>query len=240
VVSQSEVALAQAKLAKAQAKAKEAATELSFTIITAPFDGLVDHLHDQKGSMVKEGDVLTTLCDNSVMRVYFNVPEIRYLEYMANRNQDKEANHIELVLADGSKFPRAGTIIGPLAECDSKTGTFRFRADFPNLNGLLRHGQTGNVLLHKTLKDAIIIPQRATFEILDKRYAYVIGKDNVVHQHEIVVQKELEDVFVIKSGLSTADRIVIEGIRQVRDGEKVEFEFRDPQQALANQKNKAE
>ncbi len=83
VVSQNEVALFQAKLAKAQAKAELAQAELNFTIVKAPFDGIVDRLHEQQGSLIKEGDILTTLSDNSVMWVYFNVPEARYLEYMA-------------------------------------------------------------------------------------------------------------------------------------------------------------
>src|SRR5689334_22341311 len=82
VVSNQEVALQQAKLDKARAKAKLAAAELNFTIVRAPFDGIVDRLHEQQGSLVKEGEVLTTLSDNSVMWVYFNVPEARYLEYM--------------------------------------------------------------------------------------------------------------------------------------------------------------
>ena len=76
------------------------------------------------------------------------------------------------------------------------------------------------------MHDAIVIPQRATFEILDKRYVYVVDKDDVVHRREIVVQNEMDDIFVIKKGVGVGDRIVLEGIRQVRDGEKVEYEFR--------------
>ena len=87
VVSQNEVALYQAKLAKAQAKAKLAEAELNFTTVRAPFDGIVGRLQEQQGSLVKEGDILTTLSDNSVMWVYFNVPEARYLEYMASQGQ---------------------------------------------------------------------------------------------------------------------------------------------------------
>jgi membrane fusion protein (multidrug efflux system) len=82
--------------------------------------------------------------------------------------------------------------------------------------------------MHQTLKNALVIPQRATFEKLDKRYVYVVGKDGVVHQREIVIQNESEDLFAIKSGLDVNDRIVLEGVRQVRDGEKVEYEFRKP------------
>ena len=240
VVSQQEVALFQAKLAKAQAKAKLAEAELNFTMVRAPFDGIVDRLEQRQGSLIKEGDVLTTLSDNSVMWVYFNVPEARYLEYMADPDQDKEEQKIELVLANGSKFQQTGKIGAIEAKFNNETGNIPFRADFPNPDGLLRHGQTGNVLIHRTLKNAIVIPQRATFEILDKRYVYVVGKDDVVHQREIAIQHEMDDIFVIKKGLDVNDKIVLEGVRQVHDGEKVEYEFRRPEQVMANQKNKAE
>ena len=89
---------------------------------------------------------------------------------------------------------------------------------------------TGTVLIHRTLNNAIVIPQRAIFEILDKHYVYVVDKDGVVHQREIVIQNELDDIYVIKSGLDVNDRIVLEGTRRVRDGEKVEYEFRKPEQ----------
>jgi membrane fusion protein (multidrug efflux system) len=90
------------------------------------------------------------------------------------------------------------------------------------------------------LKNALVIPQRAVFENLSKRYVYVVGKDDVVRQREIVDQYEMEDIFVIKNGLDVNDRIVLEGTRQVRDGEKVEYEFRSPEEVMANQKYHAE
>src|SRR5262249_44025805 len=101
IVSQNEVALYEAKLAKAKAKAKQAEAELHFTIVKAPFDGIVDRLEQQLGSLIKEGEVLTTLSDNSVMWVYFNVPEARYLDYMTGPSQDQASAKIELVLANG-------------------------------------------------------------------------------------------------------------------------------------------
>jgi len=240
VVSDQEVALAQAKLDKANAKAKLAAAEVDFTIVRAPFDGIVDRLQKQQGSLIEKKDVLTTLSDNSVMWVYFNVPEARYLDYMSGLSQDKESQQIELVLANRTKFAHTGKIGAIEAKFNNETGNIPFRADFPNPGGLLRHGQTGNVLIHRTLKEAIVIPQRATFEILDRRYVYVVGKDDVVHQREIAIQHEMDDIFVIESGLGVDDRIVLEGVRQVRDGDKVEYEFRKPEEALANLKHHAE
>jgi len=229
-----------AKLAKAQAKAELAQAELDFTNVTAPFDGIVDRLHEQLGSLIKERDILTTLSDNSVMWVYFNVPEAKYLEYKASLNQDNEDQRIELVLANGEKFPQTGKIGAIEATFNNETGNIPFRADFLNPKGLLRNGQTGTILIHRILHDAIVIPQRATFEILDKQYVYVVGKDDVVHQRWIVIQHEMDDIFVIKKGLDVNDKIVLEGVRQVRDGEQVEYESRPAEVVLANQKNHAE
>jgi membrane fusion protein (multidrug efflux system) len=240
IVSPNEVALLQAKMAKAQAKAKLAGAELNFTNVRAPFDGIVDRLHEQLGSLIKEGDVLTTLSDNSVMWVYFNVPEARYLEYMADLNQHKEGERIELVLANGSTFPQTGKIGAIEAKFNNETGNIPFRADFPNPHGLLRHGQTGTVLIHRTLPNATVIPQRATFEILDNLYVWVVGEDHVVHQRPITIERELEDIYVIESGLDVKDKIVLEGVRHVRDGEKVEYEFQKPEEALTHQKYHAE
>ena len=98
------------------------------------------------------------------MWVYFNVPEKQYLEYMANRKQHEE-DKIELVLANQTKFPQPGKLGAIEGQFNNETGNIAFRADFPNPDGLLRHGQTGTILIHRKVHDAIVIPQRATFEI---------------------------------------------------------------------------
>jgi membrane fusion protein (multidrug efflux system) len=243
-VTQQEVALYEAKLAKAQAKAKLAEVELDFTTVRAPFDGFLGRLEQQEESLVKQEDVLTSLSDNSVMWVYFHVPEARYLEYKARQGDSKDHSRLELadsqidlVLADDSTFKHnANNVVTIEGKFNHETGTIAFRADFPNPDRLLRHGQTGTVLIRRTLKNATVIPQRATFEILDRRYVYVLDKDDVVHQRQIVVQNETEDLFVIKKGLDVTDKIVLEGIRQLRDGDKVEPVFRKPGEATGRPK----
>ncbi|MCA9253773.1 MAG: efflux RND transporter periplasmic adaptor subunit [Phycisphaerales bacterium] len=241
VVSSQELALVEAKLAKAEAQVNLAEVELDFTVIKAPFDGIIDRLHEQQGSLVDEGDMLTTLSDNSLMWVYFNVPEAQYLEYMADEKNATASHEIELVLANGKTFPESGAIGAIEADFNNETGNIAFRADFPNPKFLLRHGQTGKVLIHRKSQDALVIPQRATFTILAKRYVFVVDKDNVVHQREIVVEHELEDIFVIKSGLTPEDRFVLEGVAQVHDGQKLDnIEFRSPDEAISNQKFHAE
>lgn len=233
IVSQDEVTRSEAKLKKSEARAKQAEAEVNFAIVKAPFEGVVGRLDHQQGSLVDKGEILTTLSDDSTMWVYFNVSEARYLEYMAERNLYQEDPQFELVLENGKKFNQAGKLGAINSNFDTKTGGIPFRADFPNPDRVLRHGQTGRILIHRVLKDAIVVPQRATFEVLNKRYLYVVDKENVVHRREIVIQNELDDIFVIKSGLDVDDKIVLEGIRQVRDGDKVEYEVQLPEQALA-------
>jgi membrane fusion protein (multidrug efflux system) len=245
-VSPQEVALKEAELAKAKAKVALAEAELNFMNVKAPFDGIVDRQRNQLGSLISEGDILTTFSDNSLMWVYFNVPEKDYLAYKSDLDKDKaegnEEKHlqIELKLANGKIFPQHGKIGAIEADFNNTTGNIAFRADFPNPDSLLRNGQTGTIMIHRILNNVIVIPQRATFETLAKRYAYVIGEDNVVHQRDITVDAVLEDIFVIKEGLEEGDKIILEGIRQVRDGDKVKYEFRAPEEVLSNLKYHAE
>ncbi|MBY0400325.1 efflux RND transporter periplasmic adaptor subunit [Myxococcota bacterium] len=250
VVSDQELALATAERARAQAEYDLSAAELSFTSIVAPFDGIIDRQFMQQGSLVEEGDVLTTVSDNSVMWVYFNVPEADYLKYKAGASAVDPANPqrlklpgatIGLRLASGQLFDEnAGDTVTVESDFDNKTGNVQFRADFPNPKLLLRHGQTGTLLINETLHDALVIPQRATFEILDRQYVYVVGEDGIAHQRQITVAHELDDIFVVGSGLEAGDRFVLEGVRQVHDSQHVEFEVRSPDEALSNMKWHAE
>jgi membrane fusion protein (multidrug efflux system) len=237
IVSPQELAIKKAELAKAKAKVELAKAELDFCERRAPFDGIVDRQRHQLGSLVEVDDILTTLSDNSLMWVYFNVPEAHYLEYKSKDNSDIK---IELKLANGEIFPQPGTIGAIEADFNNTTGNIAFRADFKNPKGLLRNGQTGTILLHSTLKHVIVIPQRATFEILARRYAYVVDKDNVVHQRDISILGVHDDIFVIDSGLEEGEKIILEGIRQVRDGEKIDYVFRDPKEVLSKLKYHAE
>ncbi|WP_459557596.1 efflux RND transporter periplasmic adaptor subunit [Lacunimicrobium album] len=240
VVSSQDVLLKEASLKKAEAEVALAQAELNFATVKAPFDGIVDRLHEMQGSLVEEGDILTTLSDNEVMWVYFPVREAQYFEYKANLDQGEKDLNVELMLANHTKFDQTGKISAIEADFNNETGNIAFRADFPNPNRLLRHGQTGTVLISQVVKDAVVIPQRATYEILDKLYVYVVDQDNVIHQRDISLEMVLDDLFVIKSGVEPNDKIILEGIRQVRDGQKVEFEYLAPEEVLSHLKYKAE
>ncbi|MDB5345076.1 MAG: family efflux transporter, subunit [Schlesneria sp.] len=210
-------------LTKARADADAAAVALGVAPITAPFDGMVGPISLQVGSIIQKGEALTTLSDNDLMRAYFHVSEARYLEFKTELERQKDEPQIELVLPNGNKFDQPGKFAAIGANFNSETGTVSFRADFANPDHLLRNGQTASLLISRVQNDAIVIPQRATFEINDDRYVYVVDKDNVAHRREIFVQDETDNLFVIKEGLHVDEKIIVNGALQVHDGEKVEY-----------------
>ncbi len=250
-VSPPELARATAERDRAKAKVDRATAEVGFTNIFAPFDGIVGRQLMQQGSLIEVGDTLTTLSDNAVMWAYFNVPEADYLRFKSSRGAgntnsartlDLPGATIQLRLANGQLFDRnAATTLTVESEFNKETGNIEFRADFPNPTGLLRHGQTGTLLINQKLSGALVIPQRATFEILDRRYIFVVDEKDVPHQREISVARELEDIYVIRAGLSAGERFVLDGVRQVHDGEHLaRTKTLPPGEAVKNLKYDAE
>ena len=232
IVSPNELSLAKAKLDKANAEVSLAQTHLNFTNINAPFSGVMDHFNVRNGSLVDEGDLLTTLSDISKMWVYFNVPESEYLDYKTNKVDQNPVN-VRLKMANGEVFDQAGKIETIEADFDNKTGNIEFRAVFPNPKQILRHGETGNILIDIPYKNALIIPQKATFEILDKTYVYVVNKEHKLEQRLITVAAELPYLFIVKSGLKEGDNVLLEGLRKVHNGEKIELNIQPPEKVIS-------
>lgn len=233
IVSRNELALAKAKLDKAKAELAVAKVHLGFTEIRAPFDGIIDHFQVRLGSLLNEGDLLTTLSDNSKMWVYYNVQEAEYLNYKST-TQGNKLMTVNLSMANHQLFDHQGIVETIEADFNNETGNIAFRATFPNPKGLLRHGETGNIQMVVPFKNALIIPQKATFEVLEKKYVFVVGKDNIVHSKEITISAEMPDLYVVESGISANDKILLEGIRKVKDNTKIVYDYEEPQKVLAN------
>ncbi|AYB31514.1 efflux RND transporter periplasmic adaptor subunit [Chryseolinea soli] len=233
VVSPNELAMSKAKLDKAKAELSLSQTHLQFTRINAPFSGIMDHFQVRLGSLVDEGDLLTTLSDNSKMWVYFNVPEAEYLDYKMKAKKDS-VMRVQLIMANHQTFDHPGLVQTIEADFNNETGNIAFRATFPNPDGLLRHGETGNVQIKRPLKNALMIPQKSTFEVLEKKYVFVVDKDGVVKSREITIAAELPHIFVIQSGLDENDRILLEGLRQVRENEKISATFVKPDSVISH------
>jgi membrane fusion protein (multidrug efflux system) len=227
IVSKNELAMTKAKYDRANAELSLAEVHLGFTKIRAPFDGIIDRFQVRLGSLVDEGELITTLSDNSEMWVYFNVPEAEYLDYMTQEH-DMNKQKVQLKMANNKLFEYEGVVGTIEADFNNETGNIPFRATFPNPKGLLRHGETGNIQLTSVLNHALIIPQKATFEILEKKYVFVVDEENKIHSKEITIADELPHLFVISKGLNESDKILLEGLRKVREGDKIQYEFKDP------------
>lgn len=231
IVSPAELALAGAKLNRAKAEVSLAQTHMRLTEIRAPFTGLMDRFVVRLGSLVEEGDLLTTLSDNRKLWIYFNVPEAEYLDYKAD---PEHTLTVRFKMANEKLFDQEGRVETIEADFDNTTGNIAFRATFPNPTGLLRHGETGNIVVATRVPDARLIPQKATFEILDRRYVYVVGDDNVVKARPIEVAAELQHAFIVDGGLEDSDRILLEGLRKVQEGQHIEVKFEAPAEVFAH------
>lgn len=233
IVSKNELALAKAKLNKAKAELSLAQAHLNFTEIRAPFDGIMDRFHVRLGSLVDEGELLSTLSDNSKMWVYFNVPEAEYLDYITKAKSDTNTK-VKLKMANNMLFGQAGIVETIEADFNNETGNIAFRATFPNPKRILRHGETGKILMPVNLKNALLIPQKSTFEILDKKFVYVIDDDGVVKSRQITVGAEMPHIYNVLSGLKEGDKILVEGLRKVKNNQKIKYDFYDQKKILAD------
>ena len=236
VVSKNELAMAKAKLDQAKAELNLAQAHLAFTDIKAPFDGFMDRFQERLGSLIDEGALLTTLSDNSKMWVYFNVPEAEYLDY-AMRAKKQGQQKVKLLMANNALFAHEGIVETIEADFNNETGNIAFRATFPNPGHMLRHGETGTVLMPVSLKNALIIPQKATFDILDKKYVYVVDEKGVLTTRQITVGVEMPHLYTVTSGLAVNDKILLEGLGKVKNNEKIEYEFEPFQKALSDLNN---
>lgn len=237
IVSPAELALAAAKLNRARAELELAQTHMRLTEIRAPFTGLMDRFMVRLGSLVEEGDLLTTLSDNGTLWIYFNVPEAEYLDYKSDPDQKMI---VKFRMANGKIFDQEGKVETIEADFDNTTGNIAFRATFPNPTGLLRHNETGNIVVTTTYPDARLIPQKATFEILDHRYVFVVDDEGVVKSRPISVAAELPHVFIVDGGLEDTDHILLEGLRKVQDGKHIEVKLEEPAEVFAQLKYHAE
>lgn len=231
IVSKSELNLAKAKLDKAKAELALAQTHLGFTEIKAPFDGIMGRFQVRLGSLLAEGELLSTLSDNSKTWVYFNVPEAEYLNFITTKRKDSTLR-VKLQMANSQMYGQEGIVETIEADFNNETGNIAFRAVFPNPKNILRHGETGNIEMPVVLQNVLMIPQKATFEILGKKYVFVIDKDNKVVTREITTGAEMPHLFVVNKGLTENDKILLEGLRKVKNGDKIHYQLVKMQDVL--------
>ena len=223
-MAENDYASAQAQLAQAEAQLVNARNNDSYTRVTSPLTGIVGSIPYRVGSLVSSATAtpLTTVSDNSEMYVYFSMTEKQIMEmahqYGANNFLSK-LPAVSLKLADGTTYPIKGKIETVSGIIDTQTGSSSMRATFKNPDRLLRSGGTGNILIPMKNDKALLIPQKATYEIQDKKFVYVLNDDSTVKSTEITIASiDNGKEYMVLSGLKEGDRIVIEGVNSLKDG----------------------
>ncbi|HQK40999.1 MAG TPA: efflux RND transporter periplasmic adaptor subunit, partial [Flavobacterium alvei] len=154
--------------------------------------------------------------------------------------KNRAASNVGLLLANGNTFKDKGNVEVVESEFDNETGNIAFRARFPNSAKLLKHGETGKVLMEVPLHNVIVIPQKATYEIQDKKYVFVVNKNDVVSSKEITIKGEIPDLYMIDSGITATDKILLEGVQKVKDNDKIHYKYIVPQEVITHLRLKAE
>lgn len=219
-VAKAKFSAGNARIEEARAALDHAKAKLSYTRIYAPYDGIIDRIPLKAGSLLEEGTLITSVSDINSVFAYFNISENEYLEYLRTQHQTKDTADkiVHLILSDGKAYQFPGKIEIVVSEFQENTGSIAFRARFPNPGHLLKHGATGKIKLTRDVEDALVLPQKATFEIQDKNYVFVVDKANKITMRNFKPKARLNGFYVVESGLKEGETIVYEGIQNIKDG----------------------
>ncbi|AEA45834.1 efflux RND transporter periplasmic adaptor subunit [Fluviicola taffensis] len=232
VISHIEYEFAKNKLQIAKAKVEEMLAEeahgiqmLSYAEIRAPFNGTISRLPHKIGSLIEDGTLLTDLSQNDEIFAYFNVSEKEYLDFMSKIARGNELDRqVQLVMANGELHKSDGLIEMVNGQIDPQTGNLAIRARFSNKGKILKHGASGKIRMQQEFRQALIIPQKATFEIQDKVFVYLLDRQGHVKTRRVEIKARIPHFYIISKGLHKNDVIIYEGIQSVSDGMKVKLE----------------
>ena len=217
---------AKSSLALAQAGLASAKEMLSFCYVKSPAAGVVGTLPYKKGTLVNTASVLTTVSNNSQMEVYFSLTEKDAL-VMAQAEGGQNAAmgampNVQLQLADGTTYAHEGKVTKMSGVIDAATGSIQVIALFPNPERLLKSGGSGSIIIPKSNSDAIVIPQSCVSEVQNKKFVYLLDKDNKVKYTEIKVDPQNDgNNYIVTEGLKVGDKYVTNGITKLTDGMEI-------------------
>ena len=227
----------QAQLASAQAQLSSARDNLKWCTVSSPADGVIGLLPYKVGTLVgpSMAEAFTTVSNIERVHIYFSMTEKQLLAMARTGNGGvkaaiKNMPNVRLKLADGTMYDEYGTIDAVSGVINQSTGAVQMRATFSNSRHLLHSGGTGNILLPTIVSNTIKVPQAAVTEIQDKKFVYIVGAKNKVKSTEITVEEQNDGTYYyVTSGLKAGDRIVIEGVQNLKDD--MEIKPITPQQA---------
>ncbi|MFH6988954.1 efflux RND transporter periplasmic adaptor subunit [Flavobacterium collinsii] len=235
-----------ATLAQANASLVNAKTNLGYTTVTSPVDGVVGSIPFRLGSLVSSNttDPMTTVSSIGNVYAYFAVNEKKLLNFTQNTDPGislaakiKKMPPVSLLLSDGTAYSEKGRIETVNGLINTETGSVTFRARFSNPKSIIRSGNSTTVRIPNEVNEAIIIPQSATFELQDKLFAVVVGKDGKTKNANItVLENTAGNYYVVKSGLQTGDQIVLEGVAALKDGTEIKAQNQNAETVYADLK----
>jgi membrane fusion protein (multidrug efflux system) len=223
--AKAQVDAAKAQIEAAKGQLASAQLNLGFTRVLSLIDGVAGIAQGQIGDLVTPSTLLTTVSTVDPIKIYFPVSERGYLDYIkenpdaAKRATQESKIELELVLADGSVYPRKGQFSLADRQVDVKTGTLRLQGLFPNPGNILRPGGFARVrAITTTKKGALLVPQKAVSELQGNYQVAVVGSDNKVQIRPVKVGERAGTDWIIEQGLKPGERVVAEGVQKVRGG----------------------
>lgn len=222
--AQAEQEVARHKVQQAQVQLQRSRNNLSYTLISSPFDGVVDGVPHKRGSLVTPNDLLTSVTDVREVFVYYRLNESDYLRQrraQLSGEQSHAQQQVQLLLPDGTTYGHMGRVEAVEGDFERGTGSIGFRARFPNPDGLLKHGVSGKVQMTTTLENICLVPQKSTFEIQDFTYVFLVDKEGKVQVRSFEPMARYKNFYVTQD-LPAHSTIVYEGVQLVKDGMTVQ------------------
>ncbi|MGV3760983.1 efflux RND transporter periplasmic adaptor subunit [Parapedobacter sp.] len=230
--AKSDYDVAKASLDQASAAVASARINLEFTTIKAPVSGYIGRIPKRVGNLVSKSDPLTELSDISEVYVYFAMSESDFLYFRKKYGKQDSIQtptdtpqlipNVSLVMADGSVYSEQGVVDAINGQVNRTTGSISLRATFPNPNDVLRSGNTGTLKMEERQPGVLTVPQVATTDLQDKVFVYTLSPDNTVKRQAIEVAGKSGNNYIVKSGISADDRIILSGVDKLSDGMAIE------------------
>jgi membrane fusion protein, multidrug efflux system len=220
--TQTQISSTSGKMDAQRGALRTAALNLEYATIRAPISGLIGDTLVPVGGLVtaNAAQPLTTIVPLDPIWVRFKVTESQYLSF--KKNPTLLQSPLDLILADGTKFPQKGRIENTLNQVDAKTGTLELQASFPNPQHTLLPGQFGKVRVETELRRAVmLVPQRAIQQLQSEQTVLTVGPGDIVQLRAIITAERVGENWIVQQGLKPGDRVIVEGQLKVRPGARV-------------------
>jgi membrane fusion protein (multidrug efflux system) len=225
IISPVQLETAKANLAQAKANYSSVSANIGYATIKSPVDGYVGTINFREGALISPSDAtpLTTVSDISKVYAFFSLNETQYLDFLQNAEgkslKEKLANYpdVNLILANGSVYSEKGSIQTSSGQVNQNTGTVSLRAVFDNPNQLLTNGSSGKIQIPTVYENATVVPQGATFEQQGNIMIFKLGENNKVVSTVIKIKANIDNLYVVESGLEPKDKIVVSGVGKLRN-----------------------